>query len=242
MIFSEYIRLLKEQRLSESTAAAPIKEYIIGKPNYFRDVVWASDCIERGKLSNHVKYGSQRASEEETKAHVAALENLLPSTLKVLNADELKYQLEHGDKEESDLTSKEKDLLNNYKTNKSYINSERIDLSESTPYGIQTDDLIRSIYYDSVNNDFYRITTTSTKSPKQTDKNKKDKNDKKTKDDNKIIVSIFRLSDRQVTDILNGLKKSGEYNVDYKNYIVSYKLMPKNYNLRRSLELSKKNK
>lgn len=241
MIFSEYVRLLTEHRLVESTAAAPIKEYIIGKPNYFRDVVWALDCIGHGKLTNHVKYGSQRATEEETKAHVMALENLLPSTLKVLNADELKYQLKHGDKEESKLKPEEKDLLNNYKLNKSYINSERIDLSESTPYGIQTDDLIRSIYYDSVNDDFYRITTTSTKSPKQTDKNKKVK-EINSVNDNKVIVSIFRLSDKQVTDILDGLKKSGEYDVDYKNYIVSYKLMPKNYNLRRSLELSKKNK
>lgn len=87
-------------------------------------------------------------------------------------------------------------------------------VNHSTPYAIQNDGNIRSLYYDQDNDDFYRIVTSQ--------KNK-----------GTTIISAFKHTRFQMIDLLYNLAQQPVYKVDANNYIVYYTPNDKHYNLRK---------
>lgn len=219
MIFSKYISCLVETYLLESKDD-PVVKYIIGKFDALGSVAHAFSSLKSGYLLDHVKYDFERHSKLETDAHVDALDILFPTDVIIDITEQLKERLNHGKMNVKDLTATDKFNIKNlktYKTKDRVIDRKDV-VAHSTPYAIQESGRIRSIYYDQTNNEFYRITTTPVNKPN-------------------AIISAFKMTRKQVRDILDGLSADEDYIVDYNRYIVYYRpLHNKPYELRKIVD------
>lgn len=170
-------------------------------------------------MSNHVKYDFKRHTKVETDAHKDALDIVFPTDVTIDIAERLQYNLNHGKVRETELTEQEIFNVRHIKQYKEHDRQEdRKDIvKHSTPYAIQNDGRIRSLYYDEENDDFYRIVTP--------------KNGK-----GKTIISAFKQTNYQMIELLYDLAQKPYYIVDYKNYIVYSKLDNKQYNLRKTVD------